>query len=138
MLLHLPIVLASMFTPVAATETVPNFDIVRECRFEGGSAADVSRCSDDEGAALRLLQNSWAQFGDADKKSCIASTMVGGFASYVELKTCLDMAQEVETERASPPDQKVTGTVRPSEPGVTVGVGHNPNAPQPAPGKNIR
>jgi hypothetical protein len=40
MLLHLPIVILATFSPVTVSDTVPKFDIVRECRFEGGSATD--------------------------------------------------------------------------------------------------
>ena len=37
MLLHLPIAILATVSPVAVSDTVPKFDIVRECRFEGGS-----------------------------------------------------------------------------------------------------
>jgi hypothetical protein len=58
MLLHLPIAILVTLSPVAVSDTVPKFDIVRECRFEGGSTADFDRCSDDESAALRQLETS--------------------------------------------------------------------------------
>jgi hypothetical protein len=97
MLLHLPIVIMATLSPVAVSDTVPKFDIVRECRFEGGVTVEVDRCSDDEGAALRKLQEAWAQFAGADKRNCIAATTVGGFASYVELLTCLEMARDIRS-----------------------------------------
>jgi hypothetical protein len=68
------------------------FDMVRECRFEAGSMVDVDRCSRDEAAALEQLKNEWARFVAADKKTCVGETTTGGFASYVELLTCLEMA----------------------------------------------
>jgi hypothetical protein len=77
------------------SDTVPKFDIVRECRFEGGSAVELDRCSEDEGAALRELQPAWAQFAGADKTNCIVEATIGGVASYVELLTCLEMARDV-------------------------------------------
>jgi hypothetical protein len=52
----------------------PNFDIARECRFEG----EFDRCSEDEGAAFRQLQNTWTQFSGGGKR-LIASTTIGGF-----------------------------------------------------------
>jgi hypothetical protein len=53
MLLHLPIVVMATLSPVAVSDTVPKFDIVRECRLEGGSTVELERCSENEGAALR-------------------------------------------------------------------------------------
>jgi hypothetical protein len=75
MLLHLPIVIAATLSSVAVSDTVPQFDIVKECRFEG----EFDGCSDDEGGALRELQDTWSQFAGADKKNCIATTRIGGF-----------------------------------------------------------
>ena len=59
MLLHLPIAIMATLSPVSVSDTVPKFDIVRECRLEGGSTVEFDRCSEDEGAALGELQ----QFG---------------------------------------------------------------------------
>ena len=52
MLLHLPIAILATLSPIPVSDTVPTFDIARECRYEGGSAANVERCSQDETAAL--------------------------------------------------------------------------------------
>jgi len=41
MLLHLPIVVIATVSPAAISDAVPKFDIVRECRFEGGSTANL-------------------------------------------------------------------------------------------------
>jgi hypothetical protein len=38
------------------------------------------------------------QFVGADKRSCMETTQIGGFASYVELLTCLEMARDVGSE----------------------------------------
>jgi hypothetical protein len=138
MLLHLPIVLASMLSPVAATEAVPKFDIVRECRFEGGSTAAFDRCSDDEATPLQKLQNAWPQFSDADKKTCIASATIGEMASYVDLQICLEMSHDVKTESDRPRGPRTTDAMRPRAPGVTVGVGHDPIKREQGPAKDIR
>ena len=92
MLLHLPIVVLATLSPFAVSDTVPTFDIVKECRYEGGSAANVEQCLRDEVATLGQLKTEWAQSVGAEKRSCMATTQIGGFASYVELLTCLDMA----------------------------------------------
>jgi hypothetical protein len=73
MLLHLPIVILATVSPVAISDTVPKFDIVKECRFEGGSATEFDRCSDDENAALRQLEREWTQFVGIDRRNCMAA-----------------------------------------------------------------
>jgi hypothetical protein len=46
-----PAILATLL-PTHVSDTMPTFDIVKECRYEGGSAANVQRCSQDETVAL--------------------------------------------------------------------------------------
>jgi len=133
MFVHLPIVIMATLSPVAVSDTVPKFDIARECRLEGGLNADYDRCSDDEGTALRELQKMWTQFAASDKRSCIASTTIGGFVSYVELLVCLQMARDVHDENHSPREPQATDAVRSHAPGVTVGIGHDPVTPGQAP-----
>jgi hypothetical protein len=126
MLLHLPIAILATFSPVAISDAVPKFDIVRECRFEGGSTVEFDRCSQDEAAALEQLKANWAQFTGVDKSTCLSVATVAGFASYVELLTCLEMVREANNTDKNPRDPKRTNPVRPGGPGVTVGVGHDP------------
>ena len=83
MLLHLPIVIMATLAPIPVSDSVPQFDIVRECQFEGDSSASFGRCSQDETAALSKLKIEWAQFGSADHKICVAATTTGSFTSYV-------------------------------------------------------
>ena len=90
MFLHLPIAILATFFPIAVSDTVPKFDTVRECRIEGGPSVDLARCSRDEAAALRQLQEAWAQYSGADRKACTTEATIGDFASYVELLTCLE------------------------------------------------
>jgi hypothetical protein len=123
MLLHLPIAILATLWPVAVSDTVPKFDIVRECRFEGGSTAEFDRCSQDETAALEQLKANWARFTGVDKTTCLSMATVAGIASYVELLTCLEMAREASNTDKNPRDPKRTDPTRPVGPEVTVGVG---------------
>src|ERR1700749_971552 len=84
MLLHLPIVVMATLSPVAVSDTVPKFDIVKECRFEGDATTDFDRCRQDEAIALKQLMSSWTQFAGSDRSTCVASTTIGGFSSYVD------------------------------------------------------
>jgi hypothetical protein len=127
MLLHLPIAILATLSPIPVSDTVPTFDMVRECRFEAGSVVDFDRCSRDEAVALRQLQQAWTKFAGTDKKTCVGETAIGGFVSYVELLTCLEMASDVRKDNHNAPDPG-TGTGEPSQqlaqPEVTVGVRH--------------
>ena len=79
----------------------------------------------------------WTQFAAADKRSCIASTTIGGFASYVELLVCLQMARDVHDENHSPREPQTTDAMQPHAPGVTVGIGHDPVTPGHVPAKAV-
>jgi hypothetical protein len=127
MLLHLPIAIMVTLSPIAVSDSVPQFDIVRECRFEGGSIATFDRCSQDEAAALSELKTKWTEFGRIDQKTCMATTTIGGFASYVDLLTCLEMARDVVSANNNPQDPRTKSGSEPTRPGrtgVTVGEAH--------------
>jgi hypothetical protein len=138
MLLHLPIVIMATLSPVAVSDTVPKFDIVKECLFEGGPTVQFDRCSEDEGAALRDLQQAWEQFPGADKKSCTVEATNSGFASYVELQTCLEMLGDLNTPDNIAGGPQTTPKMRLRAPGVTVGVGHDPITPGQVPSPGSR
>jgi hypothetical protein len=102
MLLHLPIVVLASFSPVAVSDTIPKFDIAKECRFEGESSTAVGRCSHDETEAYQKLQAEWPQFDGASRSACLAEATSAGFASYVDLLICLEMARDVaKNEKAN-------------------------------------
>jgi len=127
MLLHLPIAILATLSPIPVSNTIPTFDIARECRFEAGSMVDFDRCSRDEAIALRQLQQAWTEFAGADKKTCVGESTIGGFASYVELLTCLEMARDVVSANANPEDPRAKSGSRPTRPDqtdVTAGEAH--------------
>jgi len=129
MWLHLPIAILATLSPIAVSDTVPKFDTVRECSFEGGPSVDVARCSRDEAAALRQLQQAWAQYAGVDRKACTTEATIGGFASYVELLSCLEMAGDVKSADNTTRGPRINPQLRPMRPaphGVTVGVGDGP------------
>jgi hypothetical protein len=121
MLLHLPIVMLTTLSPIAISDTVPKFDIVRECRIEGGPAGNVDRCAQDEAAALGQLNTEWTQLLGPDKSTCLSATTTGGFSSYVELLTCLEMARDARQTGDNALDSSIRGSMRPAGAGITVG-----------------
>jgi hypothetical protein len=103
MLLHLPIAIMATLSPIAVSDTVPKLDTVRECRIDGGPSVDMARCSRDEAAALRQLQNAWMQYAGADRKTCTAAATIGDFPRYVDLLICLEMTRDANHgPRANP------------------------------------
>jgi hypothetical protein len=125
MLLHLPIAILATLSPIHASDTAPKFDIARECRYEGGSAANVEQCSRDEAAALVQLKTEWVQFVGADKRFCMETTQIGSFASYVELLTCLEMARDRASPNTNSNDPDARSASRPRQagrPGLAIGV----------------
>jgi hypothetical protein len=122
MLLHLPIAILATLSPIPVSDTVPTFDVARECRLEAGSTGEFDRCSRDEAAALEQLKNEWVRFVGTDKKACVGETTIGGFASYVELLTCLEMARDVvSTSPTNPAAKSGSSSTQPARTGVTVG-----------------
>jgi hypothetical protein len=127
MLLHLPIAMLVTLSPIAVSDSIPQFDIARECRFEGGSTAIVERCSQAETAAHAQLRTEWPQFAGTEQKTCMVTTTTGGFASYVELLTCLEMARDVVSANANPEDPRAKSgspPARPDQTNLTVGEAH--------------
>jgi hypothetical protein len=127
MLLHLPIVILATLSPIAVSDSVPQFDIMKECRFEGGTAENVGRCAQDEARALGQLNAEWAQFAGTDQKTCLASTTASSFTSYVELLTCLEMAHDAAATENIPESPRSGSRSRPTQAGrprLTIDEGH--------------
>ena len=96
---------------VVVSETVPRLDVEASCR----AAAKVNRqidladsestknCMRDEEEARVELVQKWSSFSASDRGRCVSETMAGGESpSYVDLLTCLQLIQDVETENAPP------------------------------------
>jgi len=113
MLVHLPIVILAALSPIAVSDTIPKFDIAKECRFESETSSNLDRCSRDEANALEKLRAEWPQFAEADRRACLVEATVGGFASYVELLICLEMARDVANENNGNSRSAVAKTVAP-------------------------
>jgi hypothetical protein len=105
-------------TPIAVSDTIPKFDIAKECRFESESTKVYERCAQDEADALQKLQTEWPQFVRPERSSCVAESTIGGAASYVELLICLEMARDVDKEDANVRDAERTAR-SPSAPSET-------------------
>jgi hypothetical protein len=85
---------------VAAASVVPTFDTRPTC---ADAAAEISvtrtveRCQESEQQARDSLASQWSSFSRADEASCATETQIGGFPSYVQLLTCLEMARDARS-----------------------------------------
>jgi hypothetical protein len=77
MLIHLPIIILTSLHPTPIADTIPKFDVARECQFESGSKEEEKRCTDDETQALRQLQPAWATASPATSNCRHASKWRG-------------------------------------------------------------
>jgi hypothetical protein len=95
-------VLAATMSVTYAANQVPNFDVGKSCKTDvqayqnkGGEIREG--CQSDERTARATLVSNWTQYSSASKRECI--TLQGGGSgpqSYVELLTCLEMAQQAK------------------------------------------
>jgi hypothetical protein len=82
---------------VAVADTVPNFDIGRNCKLDVTATAGLSvgqplkNCIRDEQRARRQLASQWSKFPAASRASCVADEDIA--PSYVSLLTCLQINQ---------------------------------------------
>jgi hypothetical protein len=94
-LLHFPIMILATLSPIAVSDAIPRLDVEKECRFEGGSSEIFDRCMRDENDAQKEVEALWPKVGSADRTACASEATTGGYASYIELITCLEMARDV-------------------------------------------
>jgi hypothetical protein len=107
----LPVILTGSYLVLAANQ-IPNLDTDAGCRAAIAAATVANRtedvCRKDERDARAKLEQQWAQFSPAEQERCLSLSKLGGFPSYVELLTCLEMAADA---KKLPAADKITGGV---------------------------
>ena len=101
MLIPFSMIALSTQLVITVADSVPKFDIQRECRVDSADAYDanaglnatIKRCVADEQRALSQLQAQWSEFQGSDRSQCIQETNIGDTPSYVDLLTCLQGAK---------------------------------------------
>jgi hypothetical protein len=96
----LALALVKVPSATAATSSVPTFDTRPTCAdaaTEVSVARTVDRCQESEQRARESLATQWGSFARTDEADCTAQTRIGGFPSYVQLLTCLEMARDART-----------------------------------------
>lgn len=93
----LPILLTASYVVLAA-DRVPELNIEPACKAAFAAAAtptrDASACQRDELGARDKLKQDWAKYTSGQRTRCVDLSRLGGFPSYVELLTCLEMAKD--------------------------------------------
>jgi hypothetical protein len=97
-----PIFLAAQLI-IGVADEVPRFNIDANCDAEAAASAGIAlsqsagACKQDEQNAHDQLVKQWAQFRPSDRVTCVALASEGDAHSYVELLTCLEMANDART-----------------------------------------
>jgi hypothetical protein len=84
---------------VAVADSVPKFDIARNCKLDVAATAGLSvdqsvkSCIRDEQQARQQLRSQWSKFSAQSRASCSSEESIGGTPSYVSLLTCLQMSK---------------------------------------------
>jgi hypothetical protein len=92
---------ASLVLTVA--DELPNFNVEASCKAVEGFGLAITHslesCVQDENAAKTELGKNWTTYAPAERSRCVAETMVGD-PSYVDVLTCLQMAQDIDVMKS--------------------------------------
>ncbi len=88
--------LALMVAPAGAADGPPSLDIDKTCRSAASAGvnnnASQDGCLRSERSARDEVKRRWGEFTPAAKRQCEKQFDAGGFPSYVEMVTCLELA----------------------------------------------
>jgi hypothetical protein len=102
MSMYLAAVMLGGVLTVAATDNVPTLDTHPTCAGADSIMSgnrNIASCEHSEQQARDTLSTEWQKFPASDQRNCIAETNIGGFPSYVQVLTCLEMARDARTEQ---------------------------------------
>jgi hypothetical protein len=87
----------------AAAQTLPTYDVRSGCQSSSqsiiSSPQSASTCLRQEQEAHAQLERTWASFSSADRAECVGESSAGGFPSYADLQTCLQMSKDERAVR---------------------------------------
>ncbi len=91
-------VLLALAAGPALADSVPNLDVEKTCKSAQVADTSVSDrasydgCLRSERDAKRQAEQHWSSYTSASKRQCEAQFKAGGYPSYVEMVTCLELA----------------------------------------------
>jgi hypothetical protein len=83
-------------TASRAPDGVPNFNIGSICGRVSGVVETSAGCADDEQNARDELNKAWTHYDSSERARCADLSSASGLASYVELLTCLQLADDAK------------------------------------------
>jgi len=90
--------LALASSPVIEVAEVPIYDVAPGCRAAVTvMPGSFEACMKDEQTARAQLAATWDRFAGPQRDNCVQTENTGGSPSYVELLTCIQMAQDAKT-----------------------------------------
>lgn len=94
-------------TSALASDSMPRLDIQSTCNaatpLVPQDRSPRETCMRDEGEAQSQLERQWSSFAAPARQQCVEETNIGGYPSYVELLTCLQIrAGNAQTPSPSP------------------------------------
>ena len=93
-----PALLALAFGSFIEVADVPAYDVAPNCRAAVTvMPGSFEACMKDEQNARARLAASWDRFTGMQRDNCVQAENAGGSPSYVELLTCLQVAQGAQT-----------------------------------------
>ena len=87
-----------LLAPAALADTVPTLDVEQTCRSSQVANTSISDqanydgCIRSEREAKKEAERQWGTYSSAAKRQCQDQFKAGGFPSYVEMVTCLELA----------------------------------------------
>jgi hypothetical protein len=90
-----PLLVASQLFAIVS-DPVPLLNVRPSCgaaKRTGDAVKDLNDCLHGEQLARVQLIKDWDHYAAADRSDCVQLSVAGGSPSYVELLTCLEMAQ---------------------------------------------
>jgi hypothetical protein len=98
----------SLGAPSAEAQQVPRFDIEATCKAAQPLTAEdrnpYESCMRDEIDAERQLKGMWSSASTGHRETCGQEAQIGGTPSYVDMLTCLQLAQG--TASTAPPQRR--------------------------------
>jgi hypothetical protein len=82
---------------IAVADQPPKLNIRPTCTGvprESVQSASSAQCEKSEQEARNTLDSEWSKFSAVDRRECLALTRIGGFPSYVQVLTCLEIARD--------------------------------------------
>jgi len=90
---------SSLWAPAAGAQQMPRLDVEATCRAAPRllpeDANPYEGCMRDERDAERELKAIWDSAAAAHRETCAGEAQIGGSPSYVDILTCLQMAQGI-------------------------------------------